>query len=210
VFDLDGVLIDSNQLKRDAFFLVFAGSGVPMPLVEQVIAAEPEGDRYSIIGEILRRHRPGRPDTQDAAPYVDRYTSLVDDKVAACPEKESATAVLAELSVIYPLYVNSATPEPSLRVIVERRGWAAFFRRVLGRPSTKVENLGRILAEMRTPAESVVFVGDQRGDAAAALACGCRFLGIENGHGSLRGTGANVLNSLPDLVTMLRKRDDDV
>lgn len=210
VFDLDGVLIDSNRLKREAYFEALAASGVPPQVIDEVIDASPEGDRFSIIEEVIRRRdrAPATPGT--IAIYVARYGKAADEQAATCPEMPYATAALAELSRRYPLYLNSATPLDSLRMIVERRGWLPFFRSVLGRPATKLENLARIVEEMGEPADSVVFVGDQRGDASAADACGCSFVGIENGQGSLRGTHVKVLRDLPALVTLLHGRPHDV
>ena len=47
----------------------------------------------------------------------------------------------------------------------------------MGRP-LKAENLTRILTAEQIPAEAMLFVGDRQPDMAAALACGCVFVGV--------------------------------
>ncbi len=182
VFDFDGVLVDSNAVKREAYFEALRPVGAPPSLVEKVVNDNRDGDRYVVIREVIRR-LPGGGGAGEVAERrveecADRYNAICEEFTTTCREMEGASGMLARLSARYALYVNSATPEVPLRRVVERRGWRAYFRDVLGRPRTKAENLRDIIArEGLTPTE-VVMIGDSAADLDAARACGCAFVGL--------------------------------
>ena len=183
VLDFDGVLVDSNAIKRQAYFEIFAAVPGASSLVEGALRANPFGTRYDVIGTVLRLQASGpsmagAPPSAAVAHYAERYNEICEGQAAICREMPEATACLRRLAARYPLYVNSATPEDSLRRVVARRGWSNLFRGVFGSPTTKADNLRRIMRETGTPPGNVLFVGDRDGDQRAARQCGCRFIGM--------------------------------
>ena len=55
VFDFDGTLIDSNQLKYDAYFKLFPADDRHAPIIRVVLSEIFEQSRYVILEEILLR-----------------------------------------------------------------------------------------------------------------------------------------------------------
>ena len=51
VFDFDGTLVESNPIKREAYYEIFARTTGSADVLERVIRANPEADRYGIVGE---------------------------------------------------------------------------------------------------------------------------------------------------------------
>ena len=47
-FDFDGVLVDSNAVKREAYFSIFAGVDGSRQAVEAACRALPAGDRFDM------------------------------------------------------------------------------------------------------------------------------------------------------------------
>ena len=187
VFDFDGVLVDSNAVKRQAYFDIFSSLGPrTVSIVEAVLDGDVDGDRFQLIRRILVCLREdvahSSAGTLDSlvTNYAERYNEICEEHAATCPEIRGASAALARLVVSHPLYVSSATPEGPLRRIVERRGWSRFFRDVLGRPRTKAENLRLIMEREEVDGGAVVVVGDGRRDLDAARLVGARFVGIRN------------------------------
>jgi len=181
VFDFDGVLVDSNAVKREAYFEALRPVGAPPSLVEKILSDNRHGDRYVVIREVIRK-LPGGAVGEVAERRVeecaDRYNAICEEFTATCREMAGASDTLRRLSARYALYVNSATPEGPLRRVVERRGWGAYFRDVLGRPRTKAENLREIIAREGLQPTEVVMIGDGAVDLDAARACGCAFVGL--------------------------------
>jgi phosphoglycolate phosphatase len=204
-FDFDGTLVDSNALKREAYFEIFAEEIPDRLLVEEVLRSFPEADRFETIAEILRVGGRGNTDKSRVSYYAEKYNSVCENGAAECAVIEGAEAMLAKLSSRWPLYINSATFEEPLRRVIERRGWGRYFKGVFGRPRSKIENLEIILRDTKADPRQLVFVGDGLADLKAANAFGCHFFAVgdlipevvNTRHRGLR------LSDLPDAVLKL-------
>jgi len=205
VFDFDGVLVDSNALKRNAYFEVFQNVPGAGAFIETALGEDVDGDRYDIIGLILQRLVAAGEiaEVAENARAVERlaehYNRICEGAVAMAPEMHGCSDVLQRLAERYPLYVNSATPEEPLRRIIHRRGWMHLFRNVLGRPRTKVENLRLILEREGIPSNALTFIGDSPHDLEAAENCGCRFIAFNGGFRTL-DRDRDTISDLRELV----------
>jgi phosphoglycolate phosphatase len=200
VFDFDGVLVDSNAIKRRAYRDIFASVPDSQPVVDAVLRADTEDDRFGVIRSILQGLGQAAIDLDpQVAQYAERYNAICEEHAATCREVSGATAALDNLSQRHPLYVVSATPEEPLRRVVDRRGWTGYFRDVLGRPRTKRENLTRLMHRERIGPEEVVFVGDGRRDLDAARSTGCHFVGVRNEFNDFDPSGVTMLDDLTSL-----------
>ena len=206
-FDFDGVLVDSNSGKRSAFFEIFEPLAGSAPEVEATLREYAELDRFGVIATVLTRleaRGAGLPRSADlVGELAERYNDICEEHAAVCPEISGASRALQVFSDRCTSYVNSATPEDSLRRIVTRRGWDGFFADILGRPRTKVENLLRVLDGARVRPDELLFVGDGPGDLAAALEVGCRFIGVRDDAGVFRAQGADVVDDLDGLTDLI-------
>ena len=210
VFDFDGVLVDSNAVKRGAYFDIFPSLGGTHPAVEAVLGRNRDGDRYEIIGAILRRlidrgllRLKNSTITDLTRVYAEQYNSICEEFAATCREMPGVSPSLPELSRRYVLYVNSATPEEPLLRIIRRRGWEGYFRGVRGRPRTKTENLVRISESEGVTNSETVFVGDSQGDLEAAAQWGCHFVGLLSDTSAFESEPNYTIRSLSDLQEII-------
>lgn len=184
-FDFDGTLVDSNAIKRNSFFDVFADVDPDGETVTHVLDVVRPGDRYEVAREVAMRVRdrgdaPSEPGIEAFARLrAEAYTQRCEDAVAKCPEIPGATVALEWLTAHgLRLYVNSATPQEPLRRLLELRSMTRHFRICLGGPADKAENLATICADAGVPPRELLFVGDGEDDRAAALAFGCPFIAV--------------------------------
>jgi phosphoglycolate phosphatase len=217
VFDFDGVLVQSNQVKEDGFRIAFEDLDVPQAFIDACRAVWPDGNRFQIIREMIQRLRNeeklGTSASVDdqVADYAERYNDICENYASTCPEVRGATDTLRTMSNVIPLYVNSLTLETPLRRIVEKRGWTVFFRNVLGSPRNKIENLQSILQAENVEASGMLFVGDGARDQRAALEVGCRFVGVRNSFNDFASqpeTMIDGLDELPPLMKLVPERCD--
>jgi phosphoglycolate phosphatase len=181
VFDFDGVLVQSNAIKRAAYDHALRALPLSSTTIADCLASPPEGDRAEIIDAIVRTLKlPAEEHATVVSRAVKAYGEHCDALVPECAETDHASKTLAQLAARYPLYVNSATPEGTLRSYIERRGWSALFRGVYGRPHTKVEIFAKIARAEGIDPERILFVGDRRSDRDAARAAGCHFVGVRS------------------------------
>jgi phosphoglycolate phosphatase-like HAD superfamily hydrolase len=201
VFDFDGVIVDSNDIKRSAYFKLFSLDFHSRQIVEDVLKTLEPAPRSVIIGAILNRleafkYKGDKEIHSIKVEYEKRYGEICLNGVSLCPEIKGATESLKMLSVEYELYLNSLTPLEPLKLVLRNRGLTSYFKDVFGSNKSKIENLKHIIAVENITPRQVVVVGDGVLDVESASACGTHFIGIENGNGVLRDKGAVVL--LPD------------
>jgi phosphoglycolate phosphatase len=205
VFDFDGVLVDSNALKYDAYFAVFRDVPAATPLIQRVLQNDNAGDRHDVIRSILAAMLESQLISEAAAgehgvvARVEEYGRICEDAVMLAPETPGCSPALLTLADLCPLYINSATPEEPLRRIVARRRWGALFTDVLGRPRSKVENLEIVCERERISRGSLVFVGDSSSDQAAADRFGCPFIAFVNDWTAFRQVPARAITGLAEL-----------
>lgn len=179
VFDFDGVLVESTDIKTRAFAELYAPHGEDVAArVVQFHLANGGLSRYvkfRYAQEVLLGGEP-LSDTQMEA-LDSRFSQLVMDKVVAAPVVAGAPEVLQQYQGQIPMFVASGTPQLELEQIIERRGMQAFFADIFGSPTSKAEAIGRILDRYALDASATLMVGDALADLDGAEANDTRFLG---------------------------------
>ena len=211
VFDFDGTLVDSNDIKREAFFEVARPWDSSGKVVEEIFERWPAANRYEktrrIAEELIgRKLLPANPSTEDwAARLAEDYTARCEAAIAQCAEMPGATTALEKLSEKgLHLFVNSATPVIPLRRLTKLRNWGHFFQAVYGAESTKAENLQSIAAQSGVDRTEIIHVGDQLDDQGGAETFGCYFIAMTAGNAKSPVRNSPLLvEDLRDLPALL-------
>src|SRR5688572_19058444 len=136
VFDFDGVILESADVKTDAFVELFAH--LPPEQVEAVRRHHLDNMGISRFKKFawIYENLVGRAlaDAESQALGV-RFSELALARILAAPFVGGADAALAALAARYPLFVASGTPQEELDLIVDRRGLRRYFREVWGTPT---------------------------------------------------------------------------
>jgi phosphoglycolate phosphatase-like HAD superfamily hydrolase len=182
IFDFDGVIVESTDIKVEAFRALYQEHGEAV--VAEVL------DHHTANGGISRRkkirhcHRTllGQElDERGLDVLCERFSRLVEDAVVACAGVPGALDLLGRLKGRMPLFVVSGTPDDELRRIVARRDLGHAFTEVFGSPPEKPPIIRDILARFGLRAEQVLFIGDALTDYHAARETGIRFVGRVDG-----------------------------
>lgn len=208
IFDFDGVIVDSNRLKYDAFFRLFPQGKGGDAVIREILDKYREESRFSIIRRILiELQKQGQLDfknlDEEVVYYAERYNDIVEVGAASCNEVNGASSSLEQLSAGFPLYINSATPLDPLKRILSGRLLMHFFKGVYGGPQSKVENLAGILEKEGVPGSNALVIGDGVSDLESAREFGCYFIGIRNPFNNFSGSDFTVLDDLRELPEMV-------
>lgn len=186
VFDFDGVLVESVDIKTNAFARLFEGEG--REIVKRVVdyhvrntgVSRFEKFRY-FYSVILKR------DLTDEkfAELCDRFSELVVEEVVNAPYVKGAKEFLDAYDGAYRCCVASATPQKEIEEIIEKRGMNRYFDGVYGAPKKKSDAVKDIMARGRLSADEIVFIGDAMSDYEAASANGAYFIARIDGGGSV-------------------------
>jgi HAD superfamily hydrolase (TIGR01549 family) len=180
VFDFDGVIVESAEIKTRAFITLFESAPGP---TEQIVAYLRENaglsryTKFRHIYETLLR----LPLSTDEMNRLDRrFSELVADEIRRCPLVPGVLPFIQARAKELPLFIVSATPEAELVSIAKDRGLEKFFSGIYGAPATKPSLLRSIQANLAQPPQGLLFIGDTVHDYQAASEAGTRFLGRAN------------------------------
>jgi phosphoglycolate phosphatase-like HAD superfamily hydrolase len=175
IFDFDGVILESADIKTEAFLELF--SEYPQHR-ERILKHHLENQGISrfrkfewIYSELLEKDL----DSDESRRLGEDFSRIVFEKILACDYVPGARRVLESLEGRCLMFVASGTPQEELDRIVESRGLSRFFREVWGTPLEKAEIIRSILARYEFEPEDVLFIGDGLSDYQAARETGVPF-----------------------------------
>lgn len=169
IFDCDGVLLDSNNVKSQAFYevgLQFGRQAAEAVLHHHVthggVSRFKKWERF--YTEILGREK----DEQAIADLINQYAQKCRAGVLACAETPRLRECLGLLSG--KKFVASGGYQQELREVFKERNLDRYFDGIYGSPTPKDEIVRSL------PLESAVMVGDSRYDFEAASAAQIDFI----------------------------------
>ncbi len=194
LFDFDGVLVDSLDLYADAVTRILAHIGVPTLKGREDYLALFDGNFYESLAargvDFSRYH--------EAAGAV---LSTVD--FGGMKPYAGLIPVLAALARDRILEVVSSNGYHTIRTMLERFGFAPYFREILGADFrfSKREKIAYALEKYGIPGECAFYIGDTVGDIREAREAGVRSVAVTWGWHSrerLAAAGPDFLIDNPE------------
>lgn len=178
VFDFDGVLVESVDVKTQAFAAIYEPFGTDV--MRRVVEWHLAHGGVSRFDKFRHFHREflGQPlGAIEEQNLGRRFSQMVEEAVVESPWVPGAREFLEANYASIPLYLASGTPQEELRRIVARRDMAQYFRGIFGSPAKKDRILSNILTLERLAPERVLMVGDATTDLEGASQVGTAFIG---------------------------------
>ena len=171
-FDCDGVILNSNQIKTEAFRN--AVSYYSSQLVDEFIQFHQENggaSRY-VKFEYFYKDMLGLDDYST----LRQYASEVRSGLLKCTEVDGVRNILKLMNCFgIPCFVVSGGDEKELNDVFNIRGLDKYFSGIFGSPATKIQNLGKIMFD-KGDLSSSIFFGDSKNDLEAAENYGMDFV----------------------------------
>lgn len=187
VFDFDGVILESGNIKTEAFLELFADYPEHREAVLQFHLQNVGVSRY-VKFQYVYEELLARPYTdEDAKQLGDAFSALVLEKILRCPFVPGALETLQAMQGQIPAFVASGTPQAELDFIVAERGLKSYFTEVWGTPRKKVAILQDILERYGWQPQELLMVGDGMSDYQAAVSTGTRFVARQTADQSWAG-----------------------
>ncbi len=178
VFDCDGVILDSNGMKSQAFFEVTRPYGEEMARKfvdyhkEHAGVSRQEKFRH-FVAEILEADPAVRRELETE--LVEAYAAICRSGLRACRTIPGFRDFLTGLPPTISRFVVSGGAEVEVRRTLMERGLAGYFRRILGNPRSKRDNM-ILLSESGDLAGRGFYFGDGRLDHELATEFGLDFV----------------------------------
>lgn len=169
IFDFDGVIVESLDIKTRAFARLFKAQG--KRVVRKVVDYHLQNtgvSRYDkfrhIYKKILRR-----PLNQNTFQMLcDRFSDAVMDLVTSARYVKGAKEFLEGHASEYRCFLISATPQEEVEKIIKKRKMERFFVEIYGAPRKKINAVKDILRKEKIKPLQVLYVGDAMSDYIAA------------------------------------------
>jgi len=212
VFDMDGLLIDSEPLWREAEMGILGRLGVPLT-PERCLET-----RGMVVGEVTRhwfaRYRWEGPTPDDVADeIVDTMASLLATRVVLKPGARLAVASCRERRL--DLAVASSSPRRLIEVVLGRSGLASSFavlhsaqEEAAGKPDPAVFLTTATLLGV-DPGRCVVFEDSPAG-VRAAVAAGMVCVAVPEGGVAKTAADVDAFDSARVVIDTLEDVDDDL
>lgn len=176
IFDFDGVIAESVDVKTDAFEELF--KAYPKELKEILQFHKENGgmsrfDKFKHIYENILKKELTKEKFKE---LCGSFHKLVVDKVAEAPFVNGARELLNFCEYKYPMYIVSGTPLDEINEIVQRKGLAKYFKQVYGSPDSKAKSIRTIIKENDCNPKETLFIGDSKNDYQAACETGVLFM----------------------------------
>jgi len=205
VFDFDGTLVKSNEIKRRVFYEVTEDIVGAVPVLDELFSVPDSGDRYDIFDLLIKNLKMGQEVGISAVYLSDLYTKICEHRISEAPEVFGAFNTLTELKKMrVKMFVSSATPTNTLQSIIGMRGWSELFDGIMGSPDSKENHLSSILFSNNYSLSEVIYIGDSEVDQKAALLTGCKFIGIGKNWNRFDSRPLVLLDNLEKLIKELK------
>jgi len=208
IFDFDGVLIESAQIKTEAFSQLFSHYPSKVCEIVKYHKINMGVSRYvkfryfyeNILGKELS-------DSEEIQ-LGNRFSQIVLDKVLEAPFVSGTLNFLERYYQNIPLFIASGTPDDELKYILKKRGISKYFKGIYGSPREKSEIIMDILSGYSLNIDDVFFVGDAESDLKAAKETGVCFVARIISRDSNLEDCSLKINDLGDLKNLLENLND--
>tara|TARA_X000000950_G_scaffold286725_1_gene396544 strand:- start:628 stop:1263 length:636 start_codon:yes stop_codon:yes gene_type:complete len=198
VFDFDGTLVDSNEIKEKAFFDVVFNLKKGSEIMHTTLK-KTKGDRTQIFKSFITNYEAQIENTKlNINQLIKKYSYITDSKVQDSKNIDGAEDLLKLLRRKQKkVFINSLTPQQNLIKILDEKKWISYFDGIYGSPKSKFDNLKIIEKEENISPSKFLIIGDGVDDKESAEKFGGSFYGV----GKIFGHGIN--NSLLNLYSQL-------
>jgi phosphoglycolate phosphatase-like HAD superfamily hydrolase len=159
VFDFDGVIVDSNKIKYDAFFAIWSGHVSKYRVKESLLIG---GDRTKVIGRLYESSDKSSHIDYKLEHLVNKYSKIVHEEILKIGVSKNVLNFL--MNTNKKIFINSATPQIELIQLCNDLKINQYFAGIFGSPKSKKANFNIIFDNYNTTFEQIAFFGDMQSD----------------------------------------------
>ena len=181
--DFDGTLIESNNIKDEAFEQIFSDWPEHRKTMLTWHRKRNAVDRYEKFRYFVEEVLMESGNTKKIDILTNRFSTLTRQAIIQCPWVNGATEFLEKIRGKLILYLISATPQRELEEITNQRGIKETFKDIFGAPLDKSVVLKKIMDLEKVSPQEILYIGDSPEDLQSAQNLGIQFIGVDSGQG---------------------------
>ena len=181
IFDFDGVIAESVQVKTDAFASIYEQYGDN--IVTKVIEHHEANGGMSRFEKIKLYHESflnKAITNEEIEELANQFSKLVMRKVINSPYVPGVFKYIQKCYEKYNLFISTGTPTNEMEQILIGRGIAEYFIEIHGSPEKKSVHISKIMSKYNYQPDELMFYGDANTDIDAAEQACIPFVLIKN------------------------------
>jgi|SaaInlStandDraft_3_1057020.scaffolds.fasta_scaffold51355_2 HAD superfamily hydrolase (TIGR01549 family) len=202
IFDYDGTIADSVNIKTKAFAELYRSYGeeVEKNVVKYHLAhgGVSRFDKFKYFHKEFLNIDLNKDKVQQLA---HSFSKLVIDKVVNAPYIEGAFEFISNNYKKYSLFISTATPTNEIIEILNRKNLIQYFKDIKGSPESKIDHAQQIIAANNYLKNETVFIGDSDSDREAASKNNIPFVAVLSGEDMTNEK--YQINDLKNLIHLL-------
>ena len=175
-FDFDGTLIESIEMKTNAFKELFSDYPDNWEEIKEYHLHNEGISREVKIPYIYNKFLKLPLSAERQKETVSDYSDLVFEQMLTIPFVLGADEIFTAERGSQKQFIASGTPEWELKLIFDKRDITKYFDGIYGAPASKEEIVRNFSSESGIPMEEMLFVGDAQSDYEASRVCGMDFV----------------------------------
>lgn len=178
LFDFDGVLAESMNVKTEAFEQLFKPYGDEV--TKKVIKHHIENggiSRYKKIKYYYSHFLNKEISDYKLEEIAKKFSDIVVNKVIVSEWVGGVKDFLEKYYNKIDLYIVSGTPQKEMELIIKKRNMEKYFKGIYGSPDTKPVITKRIIKQNKYNKKNVIYIGDCLSDYNDSIEADIPFLG---------------------------------
>lgn len=202
LYDFDGVIKESTQIKTNAFYKMYLPFGQDTANKAKEHHLQNGGisrfEKFKLYHDVFLGIKLSEKEIQDLAT---EFSRIVLKDVIECDYVKGALQSISVLSKDYKQFIVTGTPQNEIEYIMNELNIAHLFHGIFGSPEHKINISSSILKKENFKAQEVVFIGDAWTDYDAASTLNLRFILREHEENADIFRDVNVLK-IPNLKNL--------
>jgi len=209
IFDFDGVILESPDIKTDAFKELFQGYPEKLEAIINYHLLNGGVSRYVKFRYIYEHILKQELLEQERLKLEENFSQIVFKKVLAAPFVSGIKEFLDRNKEKYQFFIVSGTPEEELEKIVFARKLENYFKEIHGSPKEKKDTINNIVQRYNFDRDSVAYVGDAESDRRAASHAGILFIERKANFDAETKENSWIIKDLNNLDEILKRIENN-
>ena len=182
IFDYDGTIADSVNIKTEAFAELYRPFGDEIERkVVQYHLSHGGVSRFDKFRYFHKQFLDINLEESKVLKLSQDFSKLVIEKVINAPYISGAFEFILNNNEKYDMFISTATPTDEIIEILNRKNLKKYFKDIKGSPESKIDHVQQIIAANNYLKNETVFIGDSDSDREAASKNNIPFVAVLSG-----------------------------
>jgi phosphoglycolate phosphatase-like HAD superfamily hydrolase len=173
IFDFDGVVLNSHNIKTKAFYKIFLQYGKRIALKAKKYHETNTGiSRYVKFKYILKKFLKKKITKNELDKLNHKFKKICLDKILKLKVPKLLLNFIKKRDEKYHLFISTGTPHNEIKKILKIKKIFKYFKGVYGSPDNKIQHIKKILRADK----NAIFIGDSMEDYKSAKYMNINFI----------------------------------